>query len=470
MALATQFERDKEFFKHARSFYKGLPKQTREPAPTTHSPPKDLIVSARRDLSFFEANYELFDNSIDEWRRRSAKRDLRITVDYDLELLTGKFRDNAGGMAEGDVFRVFIPGETTNRDFAHNVIGSFGMGAKKGIFRLTDGARIVSCPSGNVSFTSEVPQKWELIPDWRTLDGQAAAIQKGSTEIYFFRLFKPPTLAEIDELRRRVGVVYAPLLAGKLGELGAKPARKVHIEINGVEAVASEEIRWSSPKGAEPRVYEFSHVFEDFLSTGENIELHFLFQCGLTRGLPGEKEGREPDFGVDVYGNGRIIEAFLKKPFGFGTRGFAADQAAKHVRAQLYIGGHSFAIPWDTHKREYLIDHPVALWLYDKLRPILLKYRTIASGFSGNTELRNKVLLTSAPKKDQKPELVELPEGPEVPEHALPSYRFPSGATKKGKGKGGTAVIENGGEDSGSHATLTQAGNGANDETISFDV
>jgi Histidine kinase-, DNA gyrase B-, and HSP90-like ATPase len=201
-ALAGEFGRAREFFKHARAFYEGLPEQTRAPAPKDHNPPKDLIISARRDLSFFEANYELFDNSIDEWRRRGAKKDLHVTVDYDLELLTGKYRDDAGGMAEGDVFRVFIPGETTNRDYAQSMIGSFGMGAKKGIFRLTDGAKVVSCPSGDVSYTSEVPQKWEEEPDWKTLDGQAAAIQQGTTEIYFFRLFKPPTLADIGELQR----------------------------------------------------------------------------------------------------------------------------------------------------------------------------------------------------------------------------------------------------------------------------
>ena len=468
-ALAAEFSRTNEFFKHARAFYKGLPEQTREPAPKTHSPPKDLIISARRDLSFFEANCELFDNSIDEWRRRGAKKDLHISVDYDLELLTGKFRDEAGGMAEGDAFRVFIPGETTNRDFTQNVIGSFGMGAKKGIFRLTDGSKIITCPGGDVSFTSEVPQKWELDPEWKTFDGQAAAIQKGTTEIYFFRLFKPPTLDEIDELRKRAGNIYAPLLTGKLGELGAKPIKKVHITINDVEVVASENIRWSSPKGAEPRVYEFSEMFDDFLSTGKDIELHFLFQCGLTRGLPGGKDDREPDFGVDVYGNGRLIEPFLKKPFGFGTRGFAADQAAKHVRGQLFISGHSFAIPWDTHKREYLADHRVAQLLYDRLRPILLKYRTIAGGFSGNTELRNKVLLTSAPKKDEKPEVVKLPSGPEIPEKALPKYNFPGGPPKKGGGKlkGGAADDE---DESGSQATLTKSANGTKDQTVSFRV
>jgi len=56
-------------------------------------------------------------------------------------------------MEEDDVFRVFIPGETTNRDYRQNVIGSFGMGAKKGIFRLTDGAKVISCPNGDISYT-----------------------------------------------------------------------------------------------------------------------------------------------------------------------------------------------------------------------------------------------------------------------------------------------------------------------------
>ena len=159
-ALAQQYGRSESFFGQAKAFFADLPKQTGTPKPVRHDPPKDLIVSARRDLSFYEANFELFDNSIDEWRRRGTKKDLHISVYYDLELLTGKYTDDAGGMEEADVFRVFIPGETTNRDYQQNVIGSFGMGAKKGIFRLADGAKVVSCPSGNVSFTSTTLSVW----------------------------------------------------------------------------------------------------------------------------------------------------------------------------------------------------------------------------------------------------------------------------------------------------------------------
>jgi hypothetical protein len=433
-----------------------------------HNPPKDLIVSARRDLSFSEANFELFDNSIDEWRKRGAKQELHIQVDYNLELGTGKYIDDAGGMEEKDVFRVFIPGETTNRDYRQDVIGSFGMGAKKGIFRLTDGAKIVSCPKGDVSYTSEVPEKWEEEPSWETQDGRAEPIQEGTTEIYFFKLFEPPPLAEIDELCKQTGRIYAPLLTAKMGQFGKEPNKRVHITINGVEVTAPSDINWSSPQGAEPRVYEFSYVLKNFLSTGKDIELNFLFYCGLTRRLPGRKnEDAEPDFGIDVYGNGRLIQPFLKDPFGWGTTGLSKnDQASRFIRGQLFINGHSFAIPWDTHKREYLIDHQVAQWLRQQLRPIIRQYRTIAGQFSGDTDLRHKVLERTKPAADTKPPMVILPIGGDIPEELLPKREYKSITPKKEESAKKEGVIVAEPEEEESDAFLAEPINGERELTI----
>ena len=207
------------------------------------------LCAARRDLSFYEATFELFDNSIDKWRSDGAKRNLAIDLKYDLELLTAVYTDDAGGMEESDVYKVFIPGETTNRDMSKSVIGSFGMGAKKGIFRLTDGAKVVSCRSSKFSATSEVPQKWELSPNWETLDGRAKAIGEGKTHIYFYKLFSPPSDADITELIQKTAIVYRPLLAGELLR------RRVIITINGVAVEAAAGITWSNPKGAGPRNY-----------------------------------------------------------------------------------------------------------------------------------------------------------------------------------------------------------------------
>ncbi len=70
-ALAKRFpDHDVSFFEKFRKYVKGMPAQLGEPAPAKHNPHKDLVVSALRDLSFFEANFELIDNSIDAWASR----------------------------------------------------------------------------------------------------------------------------------------------------------------------------------------------------------------------------------------------------------------------------------------------------------------------------------------------------------------------------------------------------------------
>jgi len=414
--LARQYSRAKEFFQQAKSFFAGLPRQTQEPSQETHYPPKDLIVSARRDLSFYEANFELIDNSIDEWRRRGGQKELSISIQYDLDLLTGVYKDNAGGMDQKDVFRVFIPGETSNRDYRQRVIGSFGMGAKKGIFRLTDGAKIVSSPDGKVSYTSEVPEKWELEKSWVTRDGQAEPIPACETHLYFFKLVNPPTQFEIDELRRRAGIVYAPLLSGELGNLTGEPKALLKITVNGGSVVATSDIIWANPEGAEPATYDLSQQFPDTMSMGGPVPLRFIFRCGILTNQPGLKPGRESDFGIDVYGNGRLIQRHLQEPFGFGTKGLGKRvPGTTFVRGKLFIIGHSAAIPWDTHKREYLVDHPVSEWLRGQVRPVIKAYADAASKFTeaGTTAARTELAETRFTPEAAKPTIVLSPgQGP----------------------------------------------------------
>src|SRR5258708_33333956 len=128
--------------------------------------------------------------------------------------------------------------------------------------------------------------------------------------------------------------------------------------MNGVTVEPALGITWSNSKDAGPRIYKFSHTFENFLETGSDITLAFEFSCGLTGKLPGKGDDIQPDWGIDVYGNSRVIERFLKEEFGFGTSGLATNiQGHKFFRGELFINGHSFAIPWDTHKRENMHDH-----------------------------------------------------------------------------------------------------------------
>ena len=241
--LAARFNRPAELFKRLDEYLKAIPPETSSES-RNHYPPKALILNARRDLSFFEANFELIDNSIDEWRKNGGNNTLKIEMYYDLELLTGEFEDDAGGMAEADVYKVFIPGESTNSDYSQSVIGSFGMGAKKAIFRLSDGAKVVSCTSDEFSVTSAVPERWEAEKEWRTTSGRSQAIGKGKTKFYFLKLILPPTIEDVSELNKRVGQVYAPLLRGDGGN------ETIEIRINKVDITPASGIIFSGAAGS----------------------------------------------------------------------------------------------------------------------------------------------------------------------------------------------------------------------------
>jgi len=375
--LAQQFDISVENFAKLKAFITNIPQETVAPVRKSHNPPKALILNARRDLSFFEANSELIDNSIDEWRKKGAKQPLIIKMNYDLDVLTGEFEDNAGGMNEEDVYKVFIPGESTNTDLSKTVIGSFGMGAKKAIFRLSDGAKVVSCTSDAFSVTSAVPEKWEQESDWSTADGRCESIGIGKTRFYFLKLVMPPTVEDIAELTKRIGRIYAPLIRGDLGEA------PIEIQVNGVHVKASPRIGFSGAKGATPRTYEFSHVFPNLSNSGESVPVKVKLTVGLLPALPGSAANREEDWGIDAYGNGRLIQAYLKKEIGFGKPGLGANtQSSKFIRGELFITGHSLGIPWDTHKREYLADHEVSRWIEKQIFQRLKDYARIADNFA----------------------------------------------------------------------------------------
>ena len=383
--LESMFGKSKDIFDELKNFHKSVPQVTKKEL-TDHSPPKTLIVNARRDLSFFEANYELIDNSIDEWRRGGRQSDLHLDIEYNIAIGAGSYQDNAGGMDRADVYKVFIPGESTNTDLSKPMIGSFGMGAKKAIFRLTDGAKVVTSRDGTATFTSEVPERWEDQSGWQTSDGVSDdLIPAGVTRFYFLRLVLPPTLDDISDLRGRIGEIYAPLL--RSGESG----KNIVLKVNSVPVGPSAPIAFSGADGAQPKEYKFSETFSNLANSGFDVKLDFCLTLGLAKGIPGA--ATEPDFGIDVYANGRLIQKYLKDEFGFGTSGLGKNtQGTKLVRGVLSISGHSLGIPWDTHKREYFADHKVSRWLRNVVRPYIVPWATVGNSFANETNLRGTEL------------------------------------------------------------------------------
>src|SRR5690606_28769222 len=122
--------------------------------------------------------------------------------------------------------------------------------------------------------------------------------------------------------------------------------------VGGTKVTPAPDIVWASPEGAEPRTYELEHQFRSTMGGKDKIHLRFILRCGILTKQPAG--GPDSGFGIDVYGNGRLIERHLQDEFGFGTTGLSKrTPSTQFVRGKLFIIGHSGGIPWDTHKREY---------------------------------------------------------------------------------------------------------------------
>jgi hypothetical protein len=370
----------------------------------THNPPKGIILSARRDLNFKEANYELIDNSIDKWVVEGKPHDLEINIDYNLDQNTGQYMDNAGGFDADNVYKVFIPGETGNDDFSKAVIGSFAMGAKKAIFRLSSGARVISSKTADSGCYCYVEQGWEFTPDWNTKEGDCDSIGEGITKIIFVNLNEPPDEQQIDALCEGIAETYFPILSGWEYE----NKNKVTIKVNGNPIVGSYDMDLADTPGAEPRIYEFNRDFPNPIS--ENPADRLNIRARLYVGLKRSRKDTG-DFGVDVFGNGRRFDTHKKQEFGYGARNQnmgVGTQGNQFLRGFLSLTSHSVLIPWDTHKREYQGETVVAIWLKASISKILKAYNQVTTYATGakKKELSQEVLKDAELPEDFTPRIV----------------------------------------------------------------
>lgn len=401
-AIAVEYNVDQNIITDFRQLRGKIPND-KESTTKTHNPPKGIILSARRDLNFREANYELIDNSIDKWVVEGKTHELVIDIEYNLDQNTGIYTDNAGGFEPDNVYKVFIPGETGNDDFTKPVIGSFAMGAKKAIFRLSSGARVISSKTEESGCYCFVEQGWEFTPDWDTKEGICESIGKGVTKIFFVNLNDPPDEDQIDQLREGIAVTYYPILCGWEYERN----HQVIIKVNGIPIEGKYETNLAYTPGAEPRIYQFKRKFHNPISAklDDMIEIQARLFVGLKR-----SRKDTGDFGIDVFGNGRRFDTDLKAEFGYGKRNLSAKtQANQFLKGFLSLTSHSVLIPWDTHKREYQGETEVARWLEKQISPIIKAYNSVVqyATASDRKELSHEVLRDAELPEDFEPEVIE---------------------------------------------------------------
>ena len=177
-------------------------------------------------------------------------------------------------------------GRDDQRDFRQNVIGSFGMGAKKGIFRLTDGAKIISCPRKEFPALVRCLRSGSTAP-LGDLDGRAKPTEKERRRSTSSTVPPPDSRGA-----RRVdssGPVPFTLLCYRSKLRVGRSQTSQRAFPNGWKR-PRRGVNWSEPEGGRAAMYKFSHIFEDFLATGNNIELTSCSAAGCAT-IPGKREG-----------------------------------------------------------------------------------------------------------------------------------------------------------------------------------
>lgn len=386
--LAKKYGKTEGFFDEAKKFMVMAQTKTK-PKRSPHTPPKKrMVLSARRDLNFSQALCELIDNSIDGRLIHHSDKPLQIVINFDITQSKGFYYDNAGGMSQKEIFMVFIPGETIEDESLSNpTIGSFAMGAKKAIFHISDGTTVFSALKDKKTYYASIPESWENIEEWDVEEGEASFQLElfdkkrplnGETFILFERLIDCPIATEIGDIKLELGKIYAELLKGKRKDL------KLSIKINNEKIEPIDPIVWGNPKGggAEPKRFKFSKIFNDLGGELNEGKITFELAFGLLT-----KSSNET--GIDVYGNYRLFDENLRSKIGLsGTRktGLAmSTPGSRLIKGKLLIIGPSEGIPWDTHKRHYIADHPVAKYLKDCFDDIYISYKKIAEDIGSGT-------------------------------------------------------------------------------------
>jgi DNA gyrase/topoisomerase IV subunit B len=178
------------------------------------TPEKRLYLSVISEYDMKRSICELIDNAIDLWKKNN-RSNLEIRLNLDDVRQAISIEDDAGGVEESELALLLSPGKTTN-NISDNVIGYFGVGAKRAVIALAEDVTIKTRFGNGKTCVIHFDDEWiSDNPEWKlSYEVAKKNLSSGTTLIELFKLRTPFSKADIESLRKHLSEVYALFILG----------------------------------------------------------------------------------------------------------------------------------------------------------------------------------------------------------------------------------------------------------------
>lgn len=327
--------------------------------PADAHPTKELFIDMlTRDISMEDAVLDLVDNSIDA---ACVSRDIDLSsrilsdkqssdtdvcdsfVKISIDPSSIRIEDNCGGIGiERAKEEVFVFGRS--KQMKRTSLGVYGIGLKRGIFKLGKEITIVSRTTDDGFETKIDVDKWSIDPNWQfSLDpiDAATSSEKAGTEIQIRRLHQE-IKAKVDDgtsmrkIRDSIAKTY-PFFLGRF----------VKVFLNKSE-IGAEELPIGSSEVVKP-------AFETFDLDGVKVD--------LMASLAARKDGKwkADRAGWYILCNGRVVVSANKDSLtGWGDGGpIFVSKYAGFLGIAFFSSDQPALLPWTTTKRGLNVESAV---------------------------------------------------------------------------------------------------------------
>lgn len=308
--------------------------------PVDGSPKKRVFWSIISDYNLKTALCELIDNALDQWLLDKNGPPLTISLVLDVDRKVISVKDNAGGVKLDDLDVLIAPGGSRNDPLAE-LIGVFGVGAKRAAIALAENIEIRTRYGNGKTHELDITKQWVESEDWRLPAYEIPDISERTTEIYLSYLRKPLTELDVDDLRVHIGNTYSWFI--KQG---------FTIMLNGDPVAPIEFEAWAFPPGHEPR----RMIYDVELADIGRIKFD------VTAGLIRDRDREGANYGVYFYCNQRLVVKELKtREVGYFV---TAEAGVPHsdsslCRTIVRLEGPAKGMPWTSNKTGIDFDHPI---------------------------------------------------------------------------------------------------------------